>query len=109
MRYVSPFQGLGEMERRRIQGDRVRPRVALRSTLGYLIMPLWGDRSGYGSVFKKLGDCPRVFWLFILLVPKRSFLAGFVKSPNRWRWLAHDAVDLGRQRRKSAVCLTSSK
>jgi hypothetical protein len=24
-----------------------------------------------------------------LLVPKRSFLAGLVKSPNRWRWLAY--------------------
>jgi hypothetical protein len=24
-----------------------------------------------------------------LLVPKRSFLAGLIKSPNRWRWLAH--------------------
>ena len=72
-------------------------------------MPQRGERSGCGSVFKKLGDCPRVLWLFILLGPKRNFLAGFVKSPNRWRWLAHDAVDLGRQRRKSAVCLTSSK
>ena len=28
---------------------------------------------------KKLGDYPRVFWLFILLGPKRSFLAGLVK------------------------------
>jgi len=24
-----------------------------------------------------------------LLVPKRSILAGLIKSPNRWRWLAH--------------------
>jgi hypothetical protein len=24
-----------------------------------------------------------------LLVPKRSFLVGLIKSPNRWRWLAH--------------------
>jgi hypothetical protein len=24
-----------------------------------------------------------------LLVPKRSVLAGLIKSPNRWRWLAH--------------------
>jgi len=24
-----------------------------------------------------------------LLGPKRRFLAGLVKSPNRWRWLAH--------------------
>ena len=53
--------------------------MALRSTLGYLIMPRWGERSGYGSVFKKLGDCPRVFWVFILLGPKRSVLAGLVK------------------------------
>ncbi len=27
--------------------------------------------------------------MFILLGPKRRFLAGFVKSPNLWRWLAH--------------------
>jgi hypothetical protein len=27
-----------------------------------------------------------------LLGPKRNFLAGFVKSPNRWRWLAHVAT-----------------
>ena len=24
-----------------------------------------------------------------LLEPKRNFLAGRFKSPNRWRWLAH--------------------
>ncbi len=47
----------------------------------YHYAPL-GRRYGYGSVFKKHGDCPRVFWLFILLGPKRSFLAGLVK------WLA---------------------
>ena len=29
-----------------------------------------------------------------LLVPKRSFLAGLVKSPNRWRSLAHLAITL---------------
>jgi hypothetical protein len=28
-----------------------------------------------------------------LLVPKRSFLAGLMKSPNRWRWLAHRQVN----------------
>ena len=38
MCYVSPFQGFGELGRRRAQVARV-PRVALRSTLGYLIMP----------------------------------------------------------------------
>ena len=27
-----------------------------------------------------------------LLLPKRSVLAGLVKSPNRWRWLAHGQV-----------------
>ena len=44
MCYVSPFQGLGELGRRRAQvaGE---PRVALRFTLGYLIMPRWGERS----------------------------------------------------------------
>ena len=44
MCYVSPFQGLGELGRRRAQVAGV-PRVALRSTLGYLIMPRWGERS----------------------------------------------------------------
>ena len=48
---VSPFQGFGESERRLTQGDRVRPRVALRSTLGYLILPLWGERSGCSCGF----------------------------------------------------------
>ena len=42
MRYVPPFQGFGEFGRRGTQRDGVRPRVALRSTLGYLIMPRWG-------------------------------------------------------------------
>ena len=54
--HVSPFQGFGELGRRRTQRDGVRPRVmaydpgwrfaprvALRSTLGYLIMPRWGE------------------------------------------------------------------
>jgi hypothetical protein len=41
--FVSPFQGFGELGRRRTQGDGVRPRVALRSTLGYLIKPRWGS------------------------------------------------------------------
>jgi hypothetical protein len=44
MCYVSPFQGFGELGRRRTQVAGV-PRVALRSTLGYLIMPRWGERS----------------------------------------------------------------
>jgi hypothetical protein len=44
MCYVSPFQGVGELGRRRAQVAGV-PRVALRSTLGYLIMPRWGERS----------------------------------------------------------------
>ena len=30
--------------------------------------------------------------MFNLLVPKRSFLAGSVKSPNRLRWLAHRVI-----------------
>ena len=41
--HVRPFQGFGELGRRLTQGDRVPPRVALRSTLGYLIMPRWGE------------------------------------------------------------------
>ena len=44
MCYVSPFQGFGELGRRRAQVAGV-PRVALRFTLGYLIMPRWGERS----------------------------------------------------------------
>jgi hypothetical protein len=44
MCYVSPFQGFAELGRRRTQVAGV-PRVALRSTLGYLIMPRWGERS----------------------------------------------------------------
>ena len=47
--HVSPFQGLGELGRRLTQVAGA-PRVALRSTLGYLIMPRWGERSGYRSV-----------------------------------------------------------
>ena len=30
--------------------------------------------------------------MFNLLVPRRSLLAGLVKSPNRWRWLAHRVI-----------------
>ena len=56
MCYVSPFQGLGELGRRRAQVAGV-PRVALRSTLGYLIMPRWGERSRG----KNSGTVPGVF------------------------------------------------
>ena len=59
MCYVSPFQGFGELGRRRAQVAGV-PRVALRSTLGYLIMPRWGERSRGKNSCKKHGDCPRV-------------------------------------------------
>ncbi len=55
MCYVSPFQGLGELGRRRAQVAGV-PRVALRSTLGYLYTPL-----GRTIPWKKPGDCPRFF------------------------------------------------
>ena len=41
MCYVSPFQGLGELGRRRAQVAVV-PKLALRSPLGYLIMPRLG-------------------------------------------------------------------
>jgi len=56
MCYVSPFQGLGELLRRRAQVAGV-PRVALRSTLGYLILPRWGER----SCGKNSGTVPGVF------------------------------------------------
>jgi hypothetical protein len=61
--HVSPFQGFGELGRRLTQGDRVRPRVALRSTLGYLIMPRWGERSGYGSVLIAHCRRPKLRWV----------------------------------------------
>jgi len=61
--HVRPFQGFGELGRRRTQGDRVRPRVALRSTLGYLIMPRWGKRSGYGSVLIANSRRPKLRWV----------------------------------------------
>ena len=37
--YVSPFQGFGELERRRTQRDGVRPRVALRTQGGASLYP----------------------------------------------------------------------
>ena len=39
------------------------PRVALRSTLGYLIMPRWGERSGYGSVLNEHCRRPKLRWV----------------------------------------------
>ena len=60
MCYVSPFQGLGELGRRRAQVAEV-PRVALRSTLGYLIMPRWGERSRG----KNSGTVPGFFPLYV--------------------------------------------
>jgi len=39
MRYVSPFQGFGELERRGTQRDGVRPRVALRTQGGAALYP----------------------------------------------------------------------
>ena len=63
MCYVPPFQGYGELGRRCAQVAGV-PRVALRSTLGYLIMPRWGERSrgkNSGTVPGFFWDCPRVF------------------------------------------------
>jgi hypothetical protein len=49
MRYVPPFQGVRELGRRRTQVASA-PRMPLRSTLGDLMMPRWGERSGCGSV-----------------------------------------------------------
>ena len=63
MCYVSPFQGLGELLRRRAQVAGV-PRVALRSTLGYLIMPRWGERSRA----KNSGTVPGVFQFVHVIV-----------------------------------------
>jgi len=51
--------------RPRTDGDVISsaPRVALRSTLGYLIMPRWGERSGYRSVL--IAQCRRskLWWV----------------------------------------------
>ena len=50
---------------------------------------------GYCSVYNKSNSkVQRKLYLASsliasLLVPKRSVLAGLVKSPDRWRWLAH--------------------
>ena len=60
--HVSPFQGFCELGRRRTQVAGV-PRVALRSTLGYLIMPRWGERSGYGSVLNEHCRRPKLWWV----------------------------------------------
>ena len=40
-----PFRALANWSVGLPKGDRVRPRVALRSTLGYFILPRWGERS----------------------------------------------------------------
>jgi hypothetical protein len=76
MRYVPPFQGFGELGRRGTQRDGVRPRVALRSTLGYLIMPLWGERSGYGSVLIAHCRRPKLWWVI------RDCVCPMVLCPN---------------------------
>ena len=75
MCYVSPFQGLGELGRRRAQVAGV-PRVALRSTLGYLIMPRWGERSGYGSVLIAHCRRPKLRWVI------RDGVCPMVLCPN---------------------------
>jgi len=53
--------GLGELGRRRAKVAGV-PRVALRSTLGYLIMPRWGERSRG----KNSGTVPGVFQFLVV-------------------------------------------
>ena len=75
MCYVSPFQGLGELGRRRAQVAGV-PRVALRSTLGYLIMPRWGERSGCGSVLIAHRRRPKLWWVI------RDGICPMVLCPN---------------------------
>ena len=74
--HVPPFQGFGELGHRRTQGDRVQPRVALRSTLGYLIMPRWGERSGYGSVLIAHRRRPKLRWVI------RDGVCPMVLCPN---------------------------
>jgi hypothetical protein len=70
MRACSALSGLGRngtaaypARWRTTQGDRVPPRVALRSTLGYLIKPRWGERSGYGSVLIAHCGRSRLWWI----------------------------------------------
>jgi hypothetical protein len=73
--HVSPFQGFGESERRRTQVAGV-PRVALRSTLGYLIMPRWGKRSGCGSVLIEHCRRSKLWWVI------RDGVCPMVLCPN---------------------------
>ena len=76
MRYVPPFQGFGELGRRGTQRDGVRPRVPLRSTLGYLILPRWGERSGYGSVLITHCRQSKLWWVI------RDGVCPMVLCPN---------------------------
>ena len=78
------------MGRRRTQVAGV-PRVALRSTLGYLIMPRWGERSGYGSVLIEHCRRSKMWWGYSVWrlpdgpMPQRGGrIAG---SLNEARWL----------------------
>ena len=76
-------------------------RGGIRSRLG-LILAGTKRPSWFGSRVSRLGAEPRAIAIDAapirstgpteianLLVPKRSILAGVIKSPNRWRWLAH--------------------
>jgi hypothetical protein len=63
MCYVSPFQGLGELGRRRAQVAGV-PRVALRSTLGYLICPVGANDPVENTRVKNSGTVPGFFQAF---------------------------------------------
>ncbi len=75
--------------RRCTQGDGA-PRVALRSTLGYLIMPRWGERSGYGSVLIANSRRPKLCWVIrdgvypMVLCPNGA--QGIAGSLNEARW-----------------------
>jgi hypothetical protein len=86
--HVSPFQGFGELGRRRTQRDGVRPRVALRSTLGYLIKPRWGGRSGYGSVLSAYCRRCRLWWVIrdgvcpMVLCPNGRRDRGFIERSS---------------------------
>ncbi|RLS68164.1 MAG: hypothetical protein DWH99_15605 [Planctomycetota bacterium] len=64
--------------------------MALRSTLGYLIMPLWGERSGNGSVLVAHCRRSKLRWVIrdgvcpMVLCPNGA--QGIAGSLNEARW-----------------------
>ncbi len=98
---VGNRQGAWDHQSRGIDFPLQGVRGGIRSRLG-LILAGTKRPSWFGSRVSRLGAEPRVIAIDAasirscctagithLLVPKRSILVGLIKSPNRWRWLAH--------------------